>query len=185
MGQAAYAQNCYDTIVSNVRIITPPEITEVTTAILFLNGPIQGAPDWQADAVDAIRSQPPDHELTIASPRKAYLDGTFIYEKQVDWETHYRSRCHKIGVNLFWLAAQTTDTPGRSYAQTTRVELGETMTEHIYTGAKMVVGIEQGFSNARYIRRRLAQSCPGVLVVDSLDDTCTEAVRLLGEVGTR
>ena len=95
----------------------------------------------------------------------------FVYEKQVDWETHFRRRAASLGAHLFWLAKQTEDTPGRAYAQTTRLELGESKMLHERDGINMVIGIEPGFGNERYIRRRFSQDCPDVPIVDSLEET--------------
>lgn len=159
------------------RILTPPDIIETDGAIIFLAGPIQGAPDWQSDAARMIHEIDPT--VIVASPRKDYLEGTFVYEKQVDWETHYLRKAGKEGVILFWLAGQTVQTPGRSYAQTTRFELAEWKMRHERDGAKLVIGIDDGFGNARYIRRRFSQDAPSVVVTDTLVDTCREAVNLL------
>ena len=81
---------------------------------------------------------------------------------------------------MFWLASQEEETPGRSYAQTSRFELGEWKQRAcIDKNIKLVVGIEEGFGNARYIRRRLSQDCPEVPVLDSLEATCRAAVNSL------
>lgn len=158
-------------------VLQPPDIVNVEGKVVFLAGPIQGAPDWQSEAIDIIHEL--DSGLIVASPRKEYPEGTFVYEKQVDWETHYLRRAAKLGAIVFWLAAQTKETPGRAYAQTSRFELGEWKKEHQHGGAKLVVGIEEGFGNARYIRRRLSQDCPDVSVLDSLTETCEKVIEEL------
>ena len=79
----------------------------------------------------------------------------------------------------FWLAAQAVETPGRAYAQTTRFELAEWKMKHQYENAKLAVGIEEGFGNARYIRRRFAQDAPNVAIVDTLEDMVQNAVSLV------
>jgi len=157
-------------------LLRPPEIIEVTGPVIFLAGPIQGAPDWQSTAEQAIHVI--DNSLVVASPRKEYQQGTFVYEKQVDWETHFLRRAAQSGVIAFWLAAQTEPTPGRSYAQTTRFELAEWKMHHQYEGAKITIGIEEGFGNARYIRRRFSQDCPDVKIADNLQEMCQNAVDL-------
>lgn len=157
-------------------LLTPPEIVETTSPVIFLAGPIQGAPDWQSEAADMIHAIDPT--LTVASPRKEYPEGTFVYEKQVDWETYFLRTAGRTGVIAFWLAAQTEETPGRAYAQTTRFELAEWKVRHEYEGAKLAIGIEEGFGNARYIRRRFSQDAPEVPVVDSLEQLCQNAVLL-------
>jgi hypothetical protein len=158
-------------------VVKPPAIYKETGKVLFLGGPIQGAPDWQADAIKIIHSQ--DSGLIIASPRKNYPEGTFIYENQVDWESSYLKRAAKHGGIMFWLANQTEETPGGSYAQNSRFELGEWKEKHQERNTPMVVGIEDGFSNERYIRRRFSQDCPEVPILDNLQETCETIVELL------
>lgn len=160
-------------------LLTPPEIVETDGPVIFLAGPIQGAPDWQTEAAKHIYDLDPS--IVVASPRKDYPEGTFVYEKQVDWETYFLRTAGQTGVIVFWLAAQVEDTPGRSYAQTTRFELAEWKMHHEYEGTKLTIGIEEGFGNARYIRRRFAQDAPGVPIADSLEEMCRSAVELAKE----
>lgn len=159
-------------------LLTPPEIVDTQDHLIFLAGPIQGAPDWQSTAAEIIHDL--DSSIVVASPRKEYEEGSFVYERQVDWETHFLRKAGKAGVVAFWLANQTIETPGRSYAQTTRFELAEWKMRHEYEGAKLAVGIEEGFGNERYIRRRLTQDAPGIPISNSLEQLMADAVELLG-----
>jgi hypothetical protein len=159
------------------RLLQPPEIVEVDEKVIFLAGPIQGAPDWQTQAIEIIHTL--DSGIVVASPRKEYEEGTFVYERQVDWETHYLETAARLGAIAFWLAEQVNDTPGRAYAQTSRFELGEWKTRHAQGGINLVVGIEVGFGNAKYIHRRFSQDCPYVPILDSLENTMAEAVKLV------
>lgn len=165
--------------VMSERFLQPPEIVDLDDdeAVIFLAGPIQGAPPWQYDARKIIHAA--NKDIVVASPRRQDKKGEFIYEKQVDWETYYLNRAAKLGVVVFWLALQENETPGRPYAQTTRFELGEWKVKHQYLGANLVVGIEEGFTNERYIKRRMAQDCPGVPILKSLQETCEIAVEKL------
>jgi hypothetical protein len=86
-------------------IVQPPEIIDTPDDIIFLAGPIQGAPDWQTKAAHIIHDI--DKSVVVASPRKDYAPGEFVYEKQVDWETHFLRRAGRTGVVAFWLATQT------------------------------------------------------------------------------
>lgn len=158
-------------------ILYPPEFKTLEAPVIFLAGPIQGAPNWQEDAISYFQQKAP--QVHIASPRKAYLEGDFVYAKQVDWETHFLNKASESGVVLFFLAKEAERVEGRAYAQTTRFELGEWKTKHQWLGTKLVVGIEEGFSNARYIKRRLSQDCPTVPICSSLVDTCQAAIQLL------
>lgn len=158
-------------------LLQPPEIVETDGPVIFLAGPIQGAPDWQTEAASIIHDI--DSSIVVASPRRDYPEGTFVYEKQVDWETHFLRKAGRIGVVGFWLAAQTEETPGRAYAQTSRFELAEWKMRHEYEGIKLTIGIEESFGNARYIRRRFNQDCPEVKIADSLFAMCENAIDLV------
>ena len=157
-------------------LLIPPRYESVTGPLVFLAGPIQGAPDWQAEAIAWFSAQAP--QLNIASPRREYAPGEFDHAAQMDWESHYLRRAAQCGVILFWLARESLEISGRSYAQTTRFELAEWKVRHENDGTQLVVGIEDGFSGARYIRRRYAQDCPSVPVVTSLAEACQLAVKL-------
>ena len=67
----------------------------------------------------------------------------------------------------------------RAHAQTTRFELAEWKERHRTDGARLVVGLEHGFSGARSIRRRFRQDAPGVPLCDSLAETCRAAAGLM------
>ena len=123
-------------------------MTELTGPAIFLAGPIQGAADWQADAIEIIQKLSPS--ASIATPRRDYLDGQFDHSKQVDWETKYLRFCAEGGVLLFWLAPEHVHNPERAYAQTTRFELAEWKIRHERDGVKLALGIDDQFSNARY-----------------------------------
>lgn len=157
----------------------PPVRTSVERPLIFLAGPIQGAPDWQAAAIALITVQAPD--IDVASPRRAETGGEFgedKYQEQVDWEHDHLAIAAERGVTLFWLAREAVRIPERSYAQTTRFELGEAVTVHRFTGARVVVGIEDGFTNARYLRRTIAKKAPGIALCGTLEDTCLRAIAL-------
>jgi hypothetical protein len=160
-------------------IILPPDYQDFSGKLVFLAGPIQGAPDWQAEAIQLIQNLAP--EVNIASPRKVYLDKTFEYAAQVDWETYHLRKAAQTGAIMFWLANEAQHFPERAYAQTSRFELGEWKAKCEQTGAKLIVGIEEGFSNARYIRHRLAQDCPQVPLCQTLVETCKTTLLLLND----
>jgi len=159
------------------KIFYSPIIENVNVPGIFLAGPIQGAPDWQKEAIKIISALDP--EVAIFNPRKDYLDGTFDYEKQVDWETYFLRSAGKNGVVLFWLAKETEHNCERAYAQTTRFELAEWKMRHERDGANIVIGIEEGFTGARYIKRRIPQDCPDIPLLDSLEAACKKAVELI------
>jgi hypothetical protein len=151
--------------------------------LIFLAGPIQGTSNWQSRAIEIIQDIAPG--INIACPRRnieSYQKGNFtkeMYNEQVDWETHYLRQVAKKGVILFWLAKETEHKCDRAYAQTTRLELGEWKVMHELKGTKIVIGIEDKFTGAKYIKRRFLQDCPDVEIHSILEETCAEAMRLL------
>lgn len=162
-------------------LFTPPTNIEGGKPVIFLAGPIQGARDWQTDAVAHIHDIDPD--ILIASPRRlAQTRGEFsdaMYYEQVDWEHDHLDRAAANGSILFWLSREAEHRCDRSYAQTTRFELGVALGWHRFMGAKVVVGIDEGFSNARYIRYTLGKKYPGLPILDDLRSTCDAAVSAL------
>lgn len=148
--------------------------------LIFLAGPIQSAADWQTGALRRLREL--DAVVHLASPRRPIpAGGDFApdeYRRQVDWEHHYLDRAAADGVIMFWLAKEAKHDCGRAYAQTTRFELGEAMALHQAHGVKVVVGIESGFTNARYLTYTLGKKAPRIPLAVSLDELCRRAVEL-------
>ena len=162
---------------SEKRVYIPPEYAETDMPIIFLAGPIQGTSDWQTHAIEIIHSLGPDAQ--IASPRRPIFDRDEDYSVQINWETHHLRNAASNGVIMFWLAKETEHNPERAYAQTSRAELFEWKVRHERDKVKLVVGIEDGFSGARYIRHRFSQDCPDVPILDSLEETCRTIFEIL------
>jgi len=165
-------------------LVRAPDYIPLQGPLLFIAGPIQGASFWQDEAIALIQQEKP--ELHIACPRRqtVFQAKDFTDEMhaiQVDWETYHLRRAAQEGSILFWLANEKEVVPGRSYAQTSRLELGNWMECARRKEVSLVIGIEDGFSNARYIKRRLSQDAPWVPVVDNLKIACQEAARLAYE----
>lgn len=161
------------------RVCTPPEYIEgeITKPVIFLAGPIQGAADWQSEAARIIKGL--SRRVIVASPRRQDKPEDFNYGAQVDWETFHLRRAGEKGAIMFWLPKESNKVPGRAYAQTSRIELGEWKVRHERDGVKMAIGIEPGFSGERYIRRRFEQDCPNVPILDNLTDTCRAVLGLV------
>jgi len=163
-----------------IKVLYPTAIVDSGEApLIFLAGPIQGAPDWQEQASDIIAVLDP--EIVIANPRQPLeladgLQGQDFYD-QVDWETHYLRQAGKRGVIMFWLAKEAEHNCGRAYAQTSRFELGEWKEYHRRDSSIVVIGIEPGFTNERYLRHRLGQDCPEIAIFNTLEQTCRLAVK--------
>jgi len=164
-----------------LKLILPPNyLDSIDAPLIFLAGPIQGADNWQKEAIQIIQSIAP--ELYIASPRRPLTTkGEFtqdMYNEQVDWETYHLRKAGENGVIMFWLAKEFEHICDRAYAQTTRFELAEWKMRHERDGSELVVGIEKGYTGSKYIVRRLSQDCPKVPILHSLIDTCTKAIEL-------
>jgi hypothetical protein len=163
------------------RIVIAPERALLDGPVVFLAGPTRCP--WHEPAMRLLHALDP--ELHVASPKrpidteKDFDDAA--YAEQVDWETAFLRRAGDHGVVLFWLAKEVDHRCERPHAQTTRFELGEWKERCQSRGARLALGIEEGFTGARYIRRRFAQDCPDVRICSSLVDTCTEAVLLARE----
>ncbi|OGY99519.1 MAG: hypothetical protein A2945_01525 [Candidatus Liptonbacteria bacterium RIFCSPLOWO2_01_FULL_52_25] len=160
------------------KIFEAPEFVEITGPLIFLAGPIQGAPQWHHDAIAIIRRL--DRRVSIASPyRHKEPEGEFtekMFNEQVDWETEYLNCAAQNGVILFWLAKEAKHSCKRAYAQTSRFELGEWKERTVRLSGTLIVGIEEGFTGARYILRRFMQDRPHVVIVNNLDELCHRAV---------
>jgi hypothetical protein len=178
--------NCMDKLplpeVETLRngVLRPPEYYPVERPVIFLNGPIQGAPDWQAVAAARMEGQllAKGKEIIIASPRQDYKELGIPFDKyrQIDWETHYRRISAASGLHLFWLASEEIHDPERAYAQISRCEIFESKGWHEQYDIRLVIGIEEGFSGETYLRRRFSQDCPDVPIFDNLEETCDTAV---------
>lgn len=157
------------------KIILPPQYENLEGSLIFLAGPIQGTWDWQSVAIQYIQKL--NHELNIASPRRNDASWKFNYNEQVDWETAHLNRAAKEGVILFWMAKETEHDCGRAYAQTTRFEFAEWKTKYQFDKSiKLAVGIEDKYTGAKYIQRRVSQDCPEIIICNSLEETCGRAV---------
>lgn len=160
-------------------ILVPPAYGgSLVGPLVFLAGPIQGASDWQSDAIRIMQEHVP--HLNIANPRRnVKFEKEFkekMYNEQVDWETYHLRRAGQNGVVLFWLAKEAEHDCGRAYAQTTRFELAEWKVRHERDGVKLALGIEEGFTGARYIRRRFPQDCPDMQIHKDLESTVLDAI---------
>ena len=161
------------------KLIASPEYRDALKGpLIFLAGPVQGAEDWQSVAFDLLRELTDAH---IASPRRL---GKFkkLSDKesrqQVEWEYFHLARAMIRGVILFWLAKEVESIPGRSYAQTTRMELGKMITMHSVAGINVVVGIESGYSGETYVRFILDKDAPDIPIFNNLPGVCLQAAEL-------
>lgn len=155
-----------------------PIETQPDDTLIFLAGPIQGAQNWQAKAVDYINRTVTD-DLHLANPRRDYLEGTFDYEQQTSWEDTGRWRAARRGAVVFWLAAQDFSLPyedGRAYGQTTRFEFGEaTGWLKYHRSTRIILGIEPGYAGSERYYRHQAKRFQ-LPVYSTLEETLDQAV---------
>lgn len=126
----------------NQYIKSPLPIPEDTSVKVFLAGPMRGAPKWQK-TVPALAEELGVNEVTFLSPCPSRR--WIPYLEQAEWESEGLS---KADVVLFWIPNQETETPGRDYAQTTRMELLECLA----LGRKVILGIDSDIRGSRYMR---------------------------------
>ena len=114
-------------------IKSPTPVVEKKQWTVFLAGPMNGAPSWQAQA-PKVAAKIGIENLTMLNPRKTerFVTGTY----QVNWETFGLRMCDVI---LFWIPPQTREmSPRRIYAITTRLE----MAENLARGHKVIIGVD-------------------------------------------
>lgn len=163
-----------DVLLKNVKILFLDN-----TKTVFLAGPIQNTDNWQEKAIEWLKDNLLDSEnLIIANPRRQVVDledfSPEKYAEQVDWEHAWLSMSD---ICLFWLAAPTSHNCERSYAQTTRFELGEAMVTSRLNQVTLIIGIEEGFSGARYIRHTIPKKNPDAFIFETLEECLKEVVR--------
>ena len=140
-----------------MELITPtsPVKNYSNKKIVFLAGPIKGAPDWQSQAIKDLA----DLDVYVANPRRENVVN-FNLDMQVDWESKFLALADVI---MFWIPRKGSDVAGRDYAQTSRFELAEWMakTHYNHTRKQVVVGIDDAFFGKSYIIKRLqAENVP-------------------------
>lgn len=125
---------------------------ERSDPLMFLAGPIQGAPNWQKEITDFVKSR--TLKLDVANPRRAVKpEGIFNYEEQVEWETTYLNLSDVI---IFCIPKSIEDIEGRVYAQTTRFELGEWLSKASrLRNKKIIVWIDKDIPLYRYCKTKI------------------------------
>lgn len=111
------------------------------TTTVFCLGPIKGSSTWQHEL-------PKLSGVTWLSPRR--LDYEFFdYDSQVSWET---KGIRVADILLFWIPSPSVDVPGRSYAQTSRIEFGELLGRH---EKQVVFGCYDEYPGRNYLERKI------------------------------
>ena len=161
---------------SEVRVLRPPEYVEIDRPVIFLAGPVSGAPSWHRAAEEYVASTAFAGEVIVANPNTDMGSAEMTHAERTDWESGHLNLAGEQGAVMFWLPNQAESLKeGKDYAQTSRFEIGEWMVR-ASQGASVVLGIEEGFKDASYIRRRFSQNCPEVTIQETLNATCAEAL---------
>lgn len=167
-------------------IIPKTYVQNIEAPLIFLAGPIRSAPNWQDEAIDFLLSQ--NSDLVIASPRRGVRDKIAPYIAQGDenyfprqrvWERHYLDIASKTGAILFWLPGEAEHNCEKVYGAMTRVEIGQWMTNYRHNNSvRFCVGSDGKFPEMHTIDYDLQLDAPDKKIFSSLEETCTEAVRL-------
>ena len=166
----------------------PPKVAHMgqRDKVIFLAGPIQGAPDWQAEAVHIFKNSSSKQEaLHICNPRRSELPENFDYQQQVAWEKAYLMRSAQLGTIAFWFAARDFKLPypeDRSYAQTSRVEFGRALGwKDRDPSIQISLGIEPGYSGSEKYFKTCADEFD-LPVFATLEETCLSALALATQI---
>lgn len=171
-----------------IKVLRAPEydncITENDDNVIFLMGPIQGAEEWQEKFIKDFTILMKDVKLTkniiIASPKRLEKSDNFVYDEQVDWESYYLEKASKQGVIFCWLAKEKEEVKGRSYAQTTRFEIGEWWTKgQNIKDFKMIIGADKNFNGTRYIEYKFKKEYPKFELYDNFSNAINVVKKLL------
>lgn len=161
-------------------------IENVERPFIFLAGPTRGAPEWQDDATNILFSEATD--LTVINPRpcvrhsleKYLLNGkNGHFKKPREWRRHYFELASKKGAIMFWLPGEERHDCKRPYGATTYFEVGEWMIEYSKDKSiRLCVGTDGKFPKMDSIAYGFSQKAPGLVIRETLEETCKEALRL-------
>lgn len=167
-------------------IIPKKYVLELEAPLIFLAGPIKSAPNWQDEAIGFLFSQ--EENLVIASPRRGIRDVIAPYvipgdetyfPRQRAWERHYLDMASKTGAILLWLPGEAEHDCKKVYGAMTRVELGQWITRyHFDKNVRFCIGSDGNFPELHTIEFDLKMDAPDKDIKKTLEETCTEAVRL-------
>lgn len=173
-----------------IKVLYPLDFPFEYGQSIFLAGPIQGARDWQSEAIELIKQKTVNfkEKLYVANPRSPnFNSGPHDFEKQIDWETHFLKYSANNGVIMFWLCNESEHFCERAYAQTTRFELAEWSSKlkreindngyYAYDRDRLVIGFDTNFSGTKYIKHRLKFFEKNFCY--SLEETINKTIELL------
>lgn len=166
--------------------------------LVFLEGPVQGARDWQTKFAEQLLDRVPN--IAVASPRALpFHQDNFssrdaetkrrTSERQVAYEFLARRRAFQLGVIAMWYAEQDPTIPydpARRYAKTTQIEHGEVLGwKAAHSEYPFIIGFAPAFlegpDNSRgYLGRN--DALDGITEYTSLDDVFNATVDALEQI---
>lgn len=168
-----------------IKILRAPEYNILPLfddVVIFLAGPIQGSTDWHEKLIEKIKTKLEekniDKNVIICSPKRLDKDDNFIYDEQVNWESFYLDKASKQGIIVFWLAKEKEEVKGRSYAQTTRFEIGEWWGKgQDIKDFKILIGADEDFHGLRYITKKFSDSYSDFKLYFNMDDLVNQIIK--------
>jgi calcineurin-like phosphoesterase family protein len=147
--------------------------------VIFLMGPIQGATEWHESLIGKLEKEFENSEknIIVASPKRLEKTKDFKYAEQVDWESYYLEEAAKNGIIFCWLANEKEKIEGRTYAQTSRFEIGEWWVKS--NGSNIIIGADSKFDGIKYIDYKFKQNHPDFKLYDNLDDMIKKLKNIL------
>lgn len=180
---------------ANLKLLRAPMYNNIATfeenqdIVIFLMGPIQGAPDWQTKFYNTFEKKIKEKDffkklnksIIVACPRRENLnDSKFVYQEQVDWESFYLQKAANNGVIFCWLPKMESDIKGRSYAQTSRFEIGEWWSKgKLIKNFKMIIGADKNFDGLKYIEYKFKQEYNDFKIENNFNDSIDEIIEYI------
>ncbi len=171
-------------------IIPKTYVAEINGPLIFLLGPIRGAPNWQDEAIKILFSINPN--LTIVIPRRGVRDSFAKYvlsgdenhfSRQRAWEIYYTEMASeeegREGCAMFWFPGEAEHKCEKAYGAISREEFGLMLGAFRHNKSmRFCVGTDGKFSEWRTHLLTLNTYAPDKKVFESLEETCAEAVRI-------
>jgi hypothetical protein len=173
------------------KVILPINYPDMAGKVIFLAGPIVGAPKWHNNTINIIKEL--DSKINIICPsyhcnvdEKYWKDNTNKVEStcryknywpEVEWQFFYRDLAFKCGCELFWLPKEQEHNCYYPYAMTTRAELFS----RFNSKGNICIGIQEYFSGGDYIKYSFEKYHPEIQISSELEKTCEIAVEIANQ----
>ena len=171
-------------------LLEPRSYQQISGApVIFLAGPMHGAPAWQPRAFDLIRELTDD--VVVGSPRRFHSvehyrfkqpDTLRYFPRQRPWERYLMDLAGRQGCVMFWLPGPAGPLDGMVYGATTRFELGMWAARYAANPSLgLCVGTDGEFPTVHTIAWDLEHEMHGRTLHRSLEATVREAVNIARE----